>query len=101
MLRTVTAALQELESNPEFWDTYVSDPDAAVNAYIESKQSPEQVEMARKGTKLKNLQKLKKGTAKKCKCGCDLTMKKRKRWEQLQRYVVVDAKLNKIWNILQ
>ena len=75
---TVTAALQELESTPEFWDTYVSDPDAAVDAYIESKQSPEQVEMARKGAKLKNLQKLKKGTAKKCKCGCDLIIKKEK-----------------------
>lgn len=75
---TVTVALQELESTPEFWDTYVSDPDAAVDAYIESKQSPEQVEMARKGAKLKKLQKLKKGTAKKCKCGCDLIIKKEK-----------------------
>lgn len=75
---TVTTALQELESTPGFWDTYVSDPDAAVDAYIESKQSPEQIEMARKGTKLKNLQKLKKGTAKKCKCGCDLITKKEK-----------------------
>lgn len=74
----VTVALQELESTPEFWDTYVSDPDAAVDAYIESKQSPEQIEMARKGAKLKKLQKLKKGTAKKCKCGCDLIIKKEK-----------------------
>ena len=40
--------------------TVQSNPDAAVQSYIESKMEPEQIEMARKGAKLKKLKKLKK-----------------------------------------
>ena len=50
----VTVALQEIDS-PEFWEHYHSNPDEAVGAYVESKQSPEQVEMAKKGAKLQRL----------------------------------------------
>ena len=73
----VTVALQEIDS-PEFWEHYHSNPDEAVGAYVESKQSPEQVEMAKKGAKLKMLKKAKGGKVKKCKCGCGMTMKKEK-----------------------
>jgi hypothetical protein len=76
-LEEVTTAINEVDS-PDFWEQYQSNPDAAVQSYIESKMEPEQIEMARKGAKLKKLQKLKKGGIKsrKCKCGCDLIMKK-------------------------
>jgi hypothetical protein len=76
-LEEVSTAINEVDS-PDFWEQYQSNPDAAVQSYIESKMEPEQIEMARKGAKLKKLKKLKKGGIKsrKCKCGCDLIMKK-------------------------
>lgn len=76
-LEEVSNAINEVDS-PDFWEQYQSNPDAAVQSYIESKMEPEQIEMARKGAKLKKLKKLKKGGIKsrKCKCGCDLIMKK-------------------------
>ena len=51
-LEEVTTAINEADS-PDF-EQYQSDPDAAVQSYIESKMEPEQIEMARKGAKLKN-----------------------------------------------
>jgi hypothetical protein len=76
-LEEVSTAINEVDS-PDFWEQYQSNPDAAVQSYIESKMEPEQIEMARKGAKLKKLKKLKKGGIKsrKCKCGCNLIMKK-------------------------
>ena len=73
-LEEVSTAINEVDS-PDFWEQYKSNPDATVQSYVESKMEPEQIEMARKGAKLK---KLKKGgmKSKKCKCGCDLIMKK-------------------------
>ncbi len=73
----VTTAINEVDS-PDFWEQYQSNPDAVIQSYIESKMEPEQIEMARKGAKLKKLKKLKKGGIKsrKCKCGCNLIMKK-------------------------
>lgn len=76
-LEEVSTAINEVDS-PDFWEQYQSNPDAAVQSYIESKMEPAQIEMARKGAKLKKLKKLKKGGIKsrKCKCGCNLIMKK-------------------------
>ena len=73
-LEEVSTAINEVDS-PDFWEQYQSDPDAIIQSYVESKMEPAQIEMARKGAKLK---KLKKGgmKSKKCKCGCNLTMKK-------------------------
>ncbi len=73
-LEEVSTAISEVDS-PDFWEQYKSNPDATVQSYVESKMEPEQIEMARKGAKLK---KLKKGgmKSKKCKCGCNLIMKK-------------------------
>lgn len=73
-LEEISTAINEVDS-PDFWEQYQSNPDEVVQSYIESKMEPAQIEMARKGAKLK---KLKKGgmKSKKCKCGCNLTMKK-------------------------
>jgi len=67
-----TQILQEVNT-PEFWEEYKKNPDQMVTNYIERNQSPQEVEMAKKGTKLKNLKDKK---ARKCKCGCNLTLKK-------------------------
>lgn len=63
----VTTAINEVDS-PDFWEQYQSNPDAAIQSYIESKMEPEQIEMAKKGAKLKKL----KSKQKRCKCGCSM-----------------------------
>ena len=68
----LTEVIQEVNT-PEFWDSYKQDPDGTLAAYIESTQTPEQVEMAKKGAKLKQLKNTKK---RKCKCGCNLILSK-------------------------
>jgi hypothetical protein len=67
----VVDALKEVDT-PEFWEEFKKSPTTAVEAYIKSK-NPEQVEYAKKGTKLKQL---KNRSHRKCKCGCDLVLKK-------------------------
>lgn len=52
----ITAAINEVD-NPEFWEAYEQAPDELVMEYIESSNSGA-IEMARKGTKLKRLSKL-------------------------------------------
>ncbi len=68
----VTTILQEVNT-PEFWEEYKKNPDKAISNYIGNNESPEQVEMAKKGMKLKSLKDKK---ARKCKCGCNLILKK-------------------------
>lgn len=68
----LTEVIQEVNT-PEFWDSYKQDPDGTLAAYMESTQTPEQVEMAKKGAKLKQLKNKKNRM---CKCGCKLSLKK-------------------------
>lgn len=68
----LTEVIQEVNT-PEFWDSYKQDPDETLAAYMESTQTPEQVEMAKKGAKLKQLKNKKNRM---CKCGCKLSLKK-------------------------
>ena len=68
----LTEVIQEVNT-PEFWDSYKQDPDGTLAAYMESTQTPEQVEMAKKGAKLKQLKNKKNRM---CKCGCKLLLKK-------------------------
>ena len=61
----------------------LSDDDwAEIEAQYNEEQSSDEVEMAKKGAKLKKLQEFKKGAKmgkkKKCACGCDLITKKEK-----------------------
>lgn len=53
-------------STDEFWDSYQQNPDETVKQVVA--QEEEQVTMAKKGAKLKQL----KSATKKCKCGCNM-----------------------------
>lgn len=64
-------AISEVDS-PEFWEEFKKSPTTVVEEYIKSK-TPEKVEYAKKGMKLKQLKSRKN---RKCKCGCDLVLKK-------------------------
>ena len=64
-------AISEVDS-PEFWEEFKKSPTTVVEEYIKSK-TPEKVEYAKKGMKLKQLKSKKN---RKCKCGCDLVLKK-------------------------
>ena len=64
----VVNAIKSVDS-PEFWEDYEQDPDSAVQNFMNEQTNPE---LARKGAKLKKLSK----TTKKCKCGCNMVMKK-------------------------
>lgn len=71
-IEIVSSAIEEVDT-PEFWEEYKTNPDETILGYLRSKQTPEEVELAKKGMKLKNLKNRK---ARKCKCGCDLVLKK-------------------------
>ncbi len=62
----------------EFWKNYAEDPETAITSLIESQKNQEdQTALAKKGMKLKKLQKYQtKSTGKKCKCGCDIVLKR-------------------------
>ena len=68
----IKAAIEEV-NKPEFWTAYSQDPDGVTQQYIQSKD-PQAAQMAKKGAKLKKLQKSK--SPKKCSCGCALTTHK-------------------------
>lgn len=67
--------VSEMFSNQpeEILAAYEQDPDGTIQSIIENEQTPEQIEMARKGAKLK---KLKNTKMRKCKCGCNLILSK-------------------------
>lgn len=71
-IQEVTSVIGEIDT-PEFWEAYKQDPDGTVNMYIKSSSDPEEIELAKKGAKLKQLKNKK---MRKCKCGCNLTLKK-------------------------
>lgn len=76
----IVSIINEVDT-PEFWESYSEDPDAAITEYINSKSSSEDIadnenqdiELAKKGAKLKQL---KKNKTMRCKCGCAMTTKK-------------------------
>lgn len=71
-IQEVTSVIGEIDT-PEFWESYKQDPDGTVNMYIKNSSGPEEIELAKKGAKLKQLKNKK---MRKCKCGCNLTLKK-------------------------
>lgn len=67
--------VSEMFSNQpeEILASYEQDPDGTIAQILENEQTPEQIEMAKKGAKLK---KLKSKKMRKCKCGCNLILSK-------------------------
>lgn len=71
-----TKFFQTVGEDIAFWSAYKSAPDKTILEYVNS-ENPNMVEMAKKGAKLKQLKKYKKGNPiKKCSCGCDMITSK-------------------------
>lgn len=71
-----TKFFQTVGEDIAFWSAYKSAPDKTILEYVNS-ENPKMVEMAKKGAKLKQLKKYKKGNPiKKCSCGCDMITSK-------------------------
>lgn len=79
-LETLIEALGGQEGIEESLTQYAEDPEGFLESFIESMQEgpteEEEVEFAKKGTKIKALLQFKKGGKSKCACGCSLVKSK-------------------------